>query len=89
MKKVEIYSNWCYIDRLDEKPLKNGELLLVRWANGDETTETVVVKNHSYTISDMGSPWEVKVSEAYIENEVRGVKCLIRLAKENVLCERA
>jgi hypothetical protein len=88
MNKVEVYSNWCYLDQLDGKTLENGEKIRVQWPNGEETQESVVVKKHSYMISDMGSPWEVWVSEAYVHGSIHGAQSLVRLTGDGILCER-
>ncbi len=94
MNKVEIYSNWCYMDALDGKPLENGEVLKVKWPNGTITKETVIIESSSYTMMDHTSPWEVLTTKAYVKGRDRrgsksdGLKTLIRLYGQNILCER-
>jgi hypothetical protein len=88
MKKVETYSNWCYLDQLDGDTLEDGEGLRVRWPNGKETKEKAVVEKSSYMMSDMGSPYEMHVSKAFVEADVHGAKCLVRLVGQEIMCER-
>jgi hypothetical protein len=100
MRLVELHGNWCAIDYLGDKPnaglssyqldhrLKNGERLLIKWPDRSYTEETVIVEDHSYNTSDMGSPCKVPVSKAFIEVKYRGVKAKIRLYKSKLLCKR-
>jgi hypothetical protein len=88
MKKVETYSNWCEIDRLDGIDLEDGERITCQWPNGKKTKETIVLNKRSYTVNDMGHPWEVQVQEALIKASINGIECKIRLAGKDILCER-
>ncbi len=88
MNKVEIYSNWCYYDQLDGKNLKDGEKLKVRWPDGQETQENVILKKTSQTVSDMGHPYDVPIHQAYVAVTVHGAECLVRLTADGILCER-
>jgi len=88
MNKVEVYSNWCYLDALEGIPLKEGEQLRVKWPDGEITEEKVVLESSSYRMMDHGSPCDIGTSKAFVEATVKGVKCLIRLYGQDILCER-
>ena len=57
MKKVVVYSNWCYVDQLDGRTLNQGERLKVRWSDGHESIEAVVIMDKSHQAMDHGSPY--------------------------------
>lgn len=88
MNRVVVYSNWCYVDQLDGKTLENGEKLRVRWPDGKETQETVFTMDKSYDTMDHASPYRVPVIEAYVTSSIHGASCLVRLTKDDILCER-
>lgn len=88
MNKIEIYKNWCEIDQLNGINLEDGEVLKVKWPNGEITVETIILEKTSYQVSDHGHPWDVAVNRAYAQTECRGVKCLLRLSGKDILCER-
>lgn len=88
MNKVEVYSNWCYLDALDGVPLRENEKLRVKWPDGEITEEKVILESSSYQMMDHGSPCQIGTSKAFVEAQVKGVKCLIRLYGQEILCER-
>ena len=72
--KFTTYSNWCEIDRLGETNLKNGDEVEILWPNKKVTNHILEVRKSSYNISDMGSPYTVPVSTAYIKIEYNGTE---------------
>lgn len=89
MNKVETYSNWCEIDRLDGIDLVDGEFVHVLWPDGTETKGRVIVAKSSYEISDMGHPWTVPASKSYLKVKINGQYTQIALAGTNIKLERA
>lgn len=87
-KPIETYRNWCDYDRLDGVDLWNGEPLLLKMPDGTERECTVVLKESSYRISDMGSPYDVPVKTAYVEVPVNGAVAKMRLAGQGILAKR-
>lgn len=79
MDKIERYSNWCWIDRLDGVDIQNGEVLFVRFPDGHAQNVTAVVKRRSVPWDDMGHPCSLPESFAYAEIEYHGVKSLLPL----------
>lgn len=79
MSRIERYSNWCEIDRLDSIDLKEGEFLQVFWPNGDIEILVCGINSHSYTISDHGHPYSVPVREAYIHANYKGQPIKVEL----------
>jgi hypothetical protein len=88
MNKVKTDHNWREVDILDEEEIQHLERLRIQWADGTVSEEIVEVHKSSYTISDHGSPWEVRVSKAYIPINYKGITALVRLAGQNILAER-
>lgn len=88
MKKIITDYNWQQIDKLDGEPLKHGEKISVVWPTGEISTETVIVHTSRSTVNDHGTPWEIPVSQAYVEVDHNGAKALIRLANDKIYCER-
>ena len=88
MKKVEIYSNWCYCDSLDGIVLKDGERIKVQWPDKTTSKEVVHIEDCSYTGSDHGHPCDIKVTKAYVKTLCKGVKSLVRLYDSGCLCKR-
>ena len=41
-----VLSNWCYVDSLDGEELKEGEKLVIVWADGMRTEEKLIVDKH-------------------------------------------
>ena len=48
MSKIECYSNWCYIDRLDGINLVDGERLEVTFPSGETLQVTCKIIDQSY-----------------------------------------
>lgn len=88
MKKVEIYSNWCESDSLNDIILRDGEKIRVQWFDGTITEEQVTIMCSSYNVSDHGSIYAVPIDKAYIQVFYKGIPALIRLAGTELLCER-
>jgi len=88
MKKVEVYSNWAELDQLEGETIHNGDVLRVKWPDGTITTETAVVHTSQDSVVEQGCGiTEIPISKAYVQAEVRGAKCLVRLADNKILCE--
>jgi hypothetical protein len=79
MNKIERYSQWCEIDRLEGVDVKNGELLFVRFPNGHAQGVTAVVKVRNTSVSEQGGQYTMRESIAYAEAEYHGVKILVPL----------
>lgn len=79
MSKIECYSNWCWIDRLDGVDLKNGELLFVKFPDGSAFGVACVVKSRTVDVQDMGHTYGAHESLAYAEIDYHGVKVLVPL----------
>ncbi len=77
MNKIEHYSNWCEIDRLDGKDIEDGEKLRIKWPDGTITKETVRVEADSYSMLEQGGAYtDIPTKEAYIEvkDTIHGLK---------------
>ena len=83
-----VYSQWCYIDSLDGKPLKHGEILRIQWPDGSWSKERVVLEHGFDTINDMGHNCEIVVDRAYVEVGHRGAKTKVRLGEAAKSAER-
>lgn len=86
MKKIEPHRNWGYQDALEGHLLVEGEVLHVKWPNGEVTTETISVEKGTYHYEDHGHPGTGPDDHAYIVHEVRGFKvnlyiCGLRAAR--------
>jgi hypothetical protein len=91
MKKVEVYSNWCYIDILGKDyadVLRDGEELRVKWNDGHVTNEKVIVESRTDHYSGHGGGDDITTSKAYIKVVYMGIPAMIRLAETDLLCER-
>jgi len=88
MKKIERYSNWCEIDRLDGVDLQDGEQLKVQWEDGTISIETVFVDKFHQRMSEQGGYYDVPYSIAHIYANCRGTKTPIKLIDSNIKCER-
>ncbi|CAB4196886.1 hypothetical protein UFOVP1290_406 [uncultured Caudovirales phage] len=91
MKKVEIYSNWCYLDILGEDysdVLTDGEELKILWNDGTITKEKIIVESRTDHYTGHGGGDDITTSKAYIKITYMGVPAMIRLADTDLLCER-
>lgn len=79
MNKIERYSNWCYIDRLDGTDLVDGETLIIKWPDGQFQQTKIVVQRESQSYQDHGHTGEIPVSTAYILAYHRGVQVKVPL----------
>lgn len=79
MSKIERYSNWCWIDRLDGVDLKDGEMLFVRFPDGHHEGITCIVKPRKVSVQDMGSKYDAPESLAFFKIEYHGVTTLVPL----------
>lgn len=79
-----VYSNWCYMDALDEHILKDGEILEITWADGHVTQEKIVVEEKSEPYQDMGHTNYMSVTKAFVLVDTRGTKAKIRLVEAKV-----
>lgn len=79
MNKIERYSNWCDIDRLDGVDIYDGEPLFVRFPDGACKGVEVVVKQSTYPVSEQGGQWNHRESLAYAQIDYHGVKALVPL----------
>jgi hypothetical protein len=70
--KVERYSNWCSIDRLDGDDLQNGEMLKLVWPDGSISTETITVEKTTFEVYDHGHSYGAPQSHAFVQTEVHG-----------------
>lgn len=78
-KKVETDGNWCEIDKLNGKQLKDGEKLIIQFADGTEETHSITVLEDSRQVSDMGNPWTIPISRAFIKIKYHGTEKPIRI----------
>ncbi len=66
-EKIYRYTaDWCSYDRLGDKNLKDGQILLLRWPNDKITEHTIVVDKGYRMESDHGHPCEIPTSHAYV-----------------------
>ena len=79
MNKIERYSNWCYVDRLDGTDLVDGEILIVKWPDGQLQQVKIVVERKSQSYQDHGIRNEMPVSKAHILAYHRGVQVKVPL----------
>jgi hypothetical protein len=87
MKKVTVYSNWCYMDAIDDLPLKSGDKIKVRWADGTETIDFVKVESRTDHYSGHGGGDDITTAKAYVTIEFRGSTCFVRLVDAGVEAE--
>lgn len=88
MNKIEIYSDWCYMDALDNVPLKNGEELKVKWGDGTESKHTVITESYTTHYSGHGGGDDIETRKAFIDVDHKGSKARLRLYGADILCER-
>lgn len=91
MKKVTIYSNWCYVDVLGDDykdVLRDGEELRVQWNDGSITNEKILVESRVDHYHGHGGGDDITTSKAYIQIKYKGNSALIRLVDSDLLCER-
>jgi hypothetical protein len=80
MNRIECYSNWCWIDRLDGTDLKHGELLFVRFPDGHAQGVECVVEVKTVPIPEQGSGhYDAYSSRAFAEIDYHGVAVRIPL----------
>ena len=79
MSTVEIYSNWCYIDRLDGKALEDKERIRLQWPDGTTGIYEIAVKKGSGITADHGHDYEYPISEAFAVVSVHGAQAYVRL----------
>lgn len=79
MSKIECYSNWCYIDRLDGINLVDGERLEVTFPSGETLQVTCKIIDQSYDEMEMGRPTRIPVHRAYIQTKWKGQPCNVSL----------
>lgn len=79
MNRIERYSEWCSIDRLDGKDLVHGEKLILRWPDGKLQQTEIVVEKNGYEISDHGAPYTAIRSHAFIAITFRGISVNVPL----------
>lgn len=79
MNRIETYSNWCYLDRLDGKDLVDGEVLIVKWPDGQLQQTKIMVERKTQTYQDHGHNGEMPVSHAYVLAYHRGVQVRVPL----------
>lgn len=94
MKKIETYSNWCYIDRLDGRDIDPegemvGELVNVLWP--DKTLEKgllLCVERSTERYTDHGTTGTMPNHKAYLQVDLHGLTQRVYLRGTNVLLER-
>lgn len=79
MSKVVVYSNWCWIDQLDGRELKQDERIRVTWPDRTQTDNLAVVKQDRVEISDHGHPYSATRSEAFVSVLIRGLLVDVRI----------
>jgi hypothetical protein len=77
--KIEQNRNWCEIDILDGITLIDGEWLYIKFPDNSIFEGSIIVKKTSETVNDMGQPYNMPISRAYIKEWVRGVDVLVPL----------
>jgi len=88
MKKVERYSNWCEIDRLNGIDLVDGEKLKIKWEDGSTSIEVIKVEKYIDKILEQGGYSDIKYSIAYVPINFKGTKSFIGLSGTKIECER-
>lgn len=74
MNAIERYSNWCSIDRLDGIDLKDGELLIIRWPDGQFGQVQLCVETGTFEIGEQGGDFQARRSHASVIAYHRGVQ---------------
>lgn len=78
---VQQISNWGYWDSIrgDSEPMTAGRYR-VRWADGSESDEDVLIHKGKMTYRDMGTTGEGRDEYAYVRKQVNGVDMEVKLA---------
>lgn len=78
MNIIEREYNWGFWDKLDDKPLKHGEKLRIRWPNGKIENVTIIIERHAIPMQDMDRNYYASQDvRAYVESTYNGVKILV------------
>ena len=89
MNPVKTDRSWRDVDQLDKKDIVDGEKFRIKYPDNSITEESIKLDKSSYTVSDMGHPWEILVRKAYIDIDYKGAKAKLYLAEnDKILCER-
>lgn len=83
-RPIEVYSNWCYIDRFDGTDLHTGDRLEIQWPDGSQTGEKIRVHDDSFAYGDMGHTCTGLNRRAYVERTVHGITVRLYLRQEGV-----
>ena len=68
--KIEKVSNWGYWDALDGRRLKEGDQLLIRWANAPPSLHTVAIDHRTFEASEQGGSSTCPNDAAYVTLEL-------------------
>jgi len=79
MNKIEWYSNWCWIDQLDDGDLKHGELLFVRFPDGHAQGLECIIETQNIRVGEQGGHYDAPSQRAFAEIDYHGVKAKVPL----------
>jgi hypothetical protein len=88
-RPIEIDGNWCCIDQLDGKHLEDGQVLQLKWPNGDVTIETIHLHKDTVEYSDHGKPSDYPRHRAVVHISVHGLTALVFIRENGVLVKKA
>jgi hypothetical protein len=78
--EVKEYTNWCHLDQIDGKNIKDGEKLELIWPDGHTMLCNVIVEGGHKEVLDMNSTYLCPISYAFAMIEHHGSELKIRLA---------
>ena len=79
MNKIERYSNWCSVDRLDGINLRHGEILIIKWPDGQLQQIPIRVDVTTESVMEQGGPTQIEVRHASVLAYHRGVQVHVPL----------
>jgi hypothetical protein len=82
--KIKITGSWASYDSIDDKPLKNGELVEVLWPDGTVSEHKIsLTKYHQSVLEQGGGAWDVPHHEAFVSIPHQGANLKVRLFDVN------
>ncbi len=83
-------TGWEENDSLNKEALKGNDVIDIKWPNEEVTRHRVYILKSHITVSDMGHPWKIPTSHAYIDIPINGTKIEMRLVDiPNILGKKA
>jgi hypothetical protein len=76
---INVYSNWCYIDRLNDNDIVDGEPVEVKWPDGTIERHKLRIDNGTMNVSDHGHDYAAPNRRSYIEIHHHGATARLDL----------